>query len=302
METSQLITTYGPSKHGKTLCACRTFPKAKVFTPSAQSLIPVVREAGFEPNHQAVITLEPILKFIREHQDDDKLQAVIIDDISLIAEESRRQYEDKLSGFKLWDAIKYEIQELCLLARFAPWHMVLTAHEVAPGADDTGLQRKGGPKMPSTTSGEELQKHCSLVLRLVAETGGDIGDVDPPFKPSWPVIYSCSKTGLNTNFTTGDRNGIALQKNPLNLRELFHAGGIDFPRAFDWQEEAVEKLAKANKAGLTNKEALAKTVQALKDKYQANYGSIATTLHDAWARSWWNRHKQDKLDALLESF
>ena len=302
METSQLICSYGPSKHGKTLCACRIFPKAKVFTPSAQSLVPVSREAGFDPNFEAVITIEPVLKFAREHKDDDKLSAIIIDDLSLITEETRRQYEGKLTGFKLWGAIKDEIQELCLIARFAPWHLVMTAHEGAPGTDEVGLQRKGGPRLPSASAGEELQKHCSVLLRLVSESTGDLTDLDPPFKKSFPVVYSCSKLGMNANFTTGDRNGIALPRNPLNLREMFHAGGIDFPRAFDWQEDAVEKIALAHASGLTNKDVLRKTVQSLKEKYQANDGAIATTLHDAWARAWWNRHRQDKLENLLESF
>lgn len=302
MNSPQIAVVYGQMKLGKSTDVLRAFPQAKVFAPSEQSILPVIQAAGgFTPNVEAVVNFDEVLKFARAHQDDDKLSAIILDDIALIGAETARQRGALGGGWSIWGKLGYEIQEFFMLARFAPWHLVITSHEVGPGEYDA-TQVVGGPKMPSRSMGEEIGKNASVVLRLARLSGGDLSDQDPPHTKQWPVVYVCSKTDMGAQFATGDRNGIALAKNPLNYREMFHSAGINFPRAFDWQEDAVEKISQANAKGLTDKESLRKTITALKEKYKANDGAIATTLHDAWARAWWNRHKQDKTEILLDSF
>jgi hypothetical protein len=292
---SQIILTYGEPKIGKTTDLGYTFPQGHFFAPSASSLLPLRRIVGIAPKTAVVKDLTAVSQYVRAHATDESISAIVIDDIALLADEAINLWTannpDKRNGWYPYQMIKQTCQELCVIARHAPWHLVLDSHERKPEVDENGIRTRGGPILPGKLAGPALEKNSSLILRaIVSDPLVDKGASDD----AWPVIYTCDVS--DRNFTTGDRNGLALKKNPLNLREILFAGGVELPYATEWQAEEVAKLTALALEGKLNSDALTGWQAALGEK--ATPALVDWILRDARARVFMLKNATSRSDAV----
>jgi hypothetical protein len=279
---------------GKTLDLGLTFPNGVFFAPAMSGLTPLNGLAGFVPKQKATVSaFKPIIQWLRDHHDDEKVSGVVIDDIALIGDRTVAAYTKDLgTSYDRWNALNADLLELFELATSAPYFVAVTSHEVGPGeAKNTFLP--GGPKLPSKPAGDALAKNAGCILRSVVD------DMSPAADATWPVIYSCDRS--DANFTFGDRNGFALKQNPLNMREILHAGGVTLPRLHDWQEGMVEQLASLIVEGKMTAEVLAKARGHMETKYKADIKALWWTFRDARARAYMRTHAVDRLAGMEKS-
>ncbi len=160
-----------------------------------------------------------------------KPPAVVVDDFSLLCEQTMSVLEQKLSGFKLWGALRDEVLEFRDACRQGGMHVVVNAHENAPRTVN-GAYIRGGPRLPGRLP-EDFPAACDLVLRAVPD----------PMRPGWKVAYRCTET--DPAYITGDRHGVTPDMAPMNLAEILRSAGYRLPRApgMEWLEEVVEGIA-----------------------------------------------------------
>lgn len=290
---SHLICTYGPPKTGKSLDLGLSFCTGVFFCPSMSGLAPLQGFGGFVPEKKAQVNgLVPVLAWLREHKDDDKVSAVVIDDLALISDRQMVTWTRELgTSYARWNALNDTLLELFEIAATAPYCVAVNSHEVGPG-ENKSTWIPGGPKLASKPAGDALSKNAGLVLRTV---------VDPlsPAADSWPVIYSCDRT--DSAFTTGDRQGFALPQNPLNLREILRAGGMELPRlpSLPWQEEMVQKLSNLLIEGKLDATKLQGAITHMTSKLKATDPAVRWTIRDARARAYLARHQNDLSAGLM---
>jgi hypothetical protein len=288
---SHVYCVYSPGKMGKTLDCGLSFPKGVFFAPSKSSIAPLLGLGGFTPKHMVVANFEPVLKFVREHQTDTSVGAVVVDDLALISDRAVREWDGQSkSAWGKWNALDDVLHELTERANASPWQLVLTTHETKP-TETPKTWIPGGPKMPSKGTTDYLGKTAGCILRARAA----VSEEDHLAAGDWPVVYSCDRS--DPGYIVGDRNGLALRVNPLNLREILHTGGIDVPRLFEWQEEQVEKLSQAIIAGTLDGERLDAAIAELEKLAGTAVHpdrAVDWTLRDARARAWLATHHSQR--------
>jgi hypothetical protein len=298
MAENQICITYGNAKTGKTTDLGFTFPTGVFFAPSASSVFPLKKMAGLKPKTAIVKSLIPVYKYIVKHAQDESITAIVIDDIALLADAAVKEWKDGAgsNGWLAYAEIKRVCQEICIIARHSPWHLVLDSHERAPETTETGYFIRGGPMLPGKQAGPELQKNASIIIR--AAVGSAIDDTSGATE-AWAGVYLCDQS--DPNWVTGDRNGFALRSNPMNLREILHAGGVELPRIVDWQEDYVEKLSEVLLKGDSPLEVTQKCIAAM-EKRGAHDTLVNWTLRDAYDRAFFKRHKNNRRDLLMKNF
>jgi len=291
MSESQVALVYGPAKKGKTTDLGFSFPTGIFFAPSHSSVMPLRKVVGIKPKIAVVKNLDPVVKFVKAHANDESISAVVVDDIALLGDESIKTWKLENAGWYAYQRIIETIQEICVIARHSPWHLIIDSHERPPVVDEaTGVFVQGGPTLPGKKAAPAIEKNASMLLRVMTSDG--ITD-DGASDPSWPIIYSCDPA--DAQYITGDRNGVALPKNPMNLRELLKAGGVDLPRTLEWQEEMVDKLSSLALSGKLNEDTLTSAETHMRHKLKASELDITWTLRDARARAWFASHSNARL-------
>lgn len=289
---SHLVVAYGPPKMGKTLDLGLTFPTGYFFTPALSTLTPLEGLAGFVPQKKAVVdSFKKINAWLKSHKDDETIAGLVVDDIALIGDHVLSQYtKDMGSSYDRWNALNEDLLEFFDLTTSAAFYTAVTSHEIGP-AEIKNTWVPGGPKLPSKPAGDAMAKNAGCILRTIVDSTSSAQD-------GWPVIYSCDRS--DANFVYGDRNGFALPQNPLNMRELLHAGGVNIPRLFDWQEEIVEKLAELIVSGKLTADVLGKA-RAKMVGHKASDKAVWWTLRDARARAYHRKHAVDRLAGMEQS-
>lgn len=235
-----LSLSYGPSGIGKTTDTGLSFPNA-LFIAAPGALQSIRNVAGYEPLVENASTLLDVTKLVskvgeyRAKGADVKIDAVVVDDFSYLAEQTFASLEKKFNGFRLWGELRDAVLDFRNAARFAKVHVVVNCWEQAPKDKPGGGRVKGGP-MLSGNLPEQVPAMFDMVLRC---------GLDPMRKP-WPGIYQCV---ADPNYVMKDRLNIASAAHPapMNMAELIRAAGYEVSRRADavWQEEMVEKVSRA---------------------------------------------------------
>jgi hypothetical protein len=171
-------------------------------------------------------------------------------------------------------------------------HVVLNAHEMAPGTDETGRYWAGTMALPGKKLPYSIPAACDLVVRAVP-----LGDDEeaPPF--GWPVRYRCDPA--RTEWITGDRHNVTPAISPMNLAEILRlagrvGGNPNFaPRrleGLEWQEPLVEKGAMAIvEHGVTDidfaKATLRMVLDRALDKHTKDERHALWAVRDTWDRA-----------------
>ena len=233
-----LSLSYGPSGIGKTTDTGLSFPNA-LFIAAPGALQSIRNVAGYSPLVENASTLLDVTKLVntvgsyKAKGADTKIDAVVVDDFSYLAEQTFASLEKKFNGFRLWGELRDAVLDFRNAARFAKVHVVVNCWEQAPKDKAGGGRVKGGP-MLSGNLPEQVPAMFDMVLRC---------GQDPMRKP-WQGIYQCT---LDPNYIMKDRLNVASAAHPapMNMAELIRAAGYQISRHADtpWQEEMVEKVA-----------------------------------------------------------
>jgi hypothetical protein len=277
------VCTYGPSGSGKSTDAGYSFPTA-LFLAAPGALKPLITVCGYDP-HRAkqvleigmggkgqIATIKDATAAIRAHA--GRVGAVVVDDFSYLAELTFAHYEAlKLTGYKLFGAVREDTLDFRDACRYAGVHVSLNCWERAPTVKN-GVFVKGGPKLHGDLP-EAMPGICDMVLRC---------GIEPERKP-WKGVY---RAGLDTDYVTKDRHNVVQGVAPMNTAEVLRFAGYTVPRhpGLPWQEEAVERIASALVAAPPADEAqIGRTaIEVLTGRgYAAPY--VAWTLRDALDRA-----------------
>ena len=226
--------TYGPSKTGKTVACVRAFPGGLFIAPpgaltSAKWLdwepqtVELKRDQGFKHIGDLV------------KRASGKFPAIIVDDLSLIADNELQACKKTTKGFAAFDVFNRRMYDLRDICRNAESHVIFTCHEQAPREvkkDAFSRYIPGAPLMPGWQVPEKLPAMADFVARVVYDDD----------TPGWPYVYD---TAPDPHYITGDRLAILPGRFPLNLREALMGADIDVPRPepLAWMEEYVEATA-----------------------------------------------------------
>lgn len=276
-----LALVYGGSGAGKTTDSGLSFPNA-LFIAAPGALQSIRHNGGFEPLVENAYTIPDVTKFIttigqyKAKGADTKIDAVVVDDFSYLAEQTFAQLEKKFTGFKLWGELRDAVIDFRNAARFAKVHIVMNAWEQPPKDRAGGARIKGGP-MLSGNLPEQVPAMFDMVLRC---------GMDPMRKP-WAGVYQCV---LDPNYIMKDRLNIAsaCHPAPMNLAELIRAAGYSLSRHPDlgWQEDVVERVAVQMGAdGAAKDKDTANAVYADLVKNSVNPLHAKWTLRDAMDRT-----------------
>lgn len=226
--------TYGRAKSGKTVGMVRAFPGGLFITVPGGCLS--AKHLGWEPK---VLELEANqgLRWVSDtiRRAAGKVPAIIVDDLSLIADAELELCRRRASGFQAFDLFNKRVYELRDASRSAGCHVFFTAHEGAPREvkkDNNSRYIPGSPLMPGWQIPEKLPAMADVVARVVHD----------PTAKGWDFSY---EVGPDQNYVTGDRLDIFPPRFPMNLREAMIAAGYDLPRpeALRWMDEHVDEAA-----------------------------------------------------------
>lgn len=276
-----LALSYGPSGVGKTTDTGLSFPNA-LFIAAPGALQSIRNVAGYAPLVENAATIADVTKLIttigqyKAKGSDTKIDAVVVDDFSYLAEQTFAQLEKKFNGFRLWGELRDAVIDFRNAARFAKVHIVVNCWEQPPKDKAGGARVKGGP-MLSGNLPEQVPAMFDMVLRC---------GLDPMRKP-WPGIYQCA---ADANYVMKDRLNVATAAHPapMNMAELIRAAGYDVSRHPDlgWQEDVVTKVAaQMLQDGATKDKETANSVYADLVKNGVNPLHARWTLRDALDRT-----------------
>ena len=191
METGRVAAfalIYGESGLGKSTDMAATFPGA-LFVCRPGGMQPAVSFLGIEVRKVHVRTLEEVIGLIplaKEHGH----TAVVVDDLSLLAESTDRDFEvsgaaahNKFAKYVHLNTLTASLREQ---GRFTGIHFGCNAHERPRGRDAQGRARSGGPKMASWNMADSVVHEASLVLRCTRDSS----------RPgSWKSVYDIGGDG-----------------------------------------------------------------------------------------------------------
>jgi len=125
-----LALSYGPSGIGKTTDTGLSFPNA-LFIAAPGALQSIRNVAGYEPLVEHAVTIPDVTKLIntigsyKAKGSDTKIDAIVADDFSYLAEQTFAQLEKKFNGFRLWGELRDAIIDFRNASRFAKVHIIV---------------------------------------------------------------------------------------------------------------------------------------------------------------------------------
>lgn len=281
--------TYGRQKSGKTTDNIYAFPDAVfVAVPGALKTSISIIGLPYAPAHAPRIhTIMEATAFIEQRMKGAQWNAIVIDDFSLLCEESF-QVVDKMGkpGLQFWGRIRDMLLDFRHAAVDAGIHVILNAHERVPHTDEKKGYIRGGPMLPGSMP-EDMPKSCHMVLRARKEEG----------YPIWPFVYSGNE--MDDAYVEGDRHGFippSTKIAPMNLGEILRQGygtdgplGIRRPHGLEWMEKVVEQIAARLSGTVPGDEASKAILRAFKPlietKYTKNPLHVQWVMRDAIARA-----------------
>lgn len=275
-----VVANYGPSGCGKTTDLLFSFPMALFVAPPG-ALKPAYNVVGYVPESVEAASIMDATKLVQEHGKKGQYDAIVVDDFSLLAEQTVAMLEKKISGFKLWGALRDAVLDFRDTARKAGMHVILTAHESTPRTVN-GTFIRGGPRLPGRLP-EDVPTACDLVLRAAFDQT----------RRGWHSCYRC--TIDDTQWVTKDRHGVTPDRAPMNTAEILRAAGYTIRRApgLEWQEELVEAVCNLLMADPKNEKGIMdEAIEICREKTE-NDLHIRWVLRDALDRASLRRAKAD---------
>ena len=223
------VCIYGPPGVGKTTDCGYSFPSG-LFLAAPGALKPLRSVVGYEPATAHVTDIEQATALVRKEAKNSKYDAIVVDDLSFLAEQTFAKVEKKASGFRMWGLLRdivLDFRDACRLE--AKCHVIVNCWETVPATKQDGTRVRGGPALSGKLP-EQLPAMCDKVYRAVHDAN----------RKPWPSVYRCF---LDPNYVMKDRDGV-VDPAPMNLGEILRDAGYGVRRHADllWQEEVIEGL------------------------------------------------------------
>ena len=278
--TAPFIVIYGKSGLGKTSDVGSAYPGG-LFIASEGAVSSIQSWYGVSVARTQVPTLMELNKNFPAWIKAGKYTALVIDEFDFLAEETMSALEKRVTGFKLFGALRNEIALTARIARDASLPVIFTALEKPPKVREDGTKILGGPSLTGDLP-EKLPGMADLVLRATKD----------PLRKPWPVIYTPDG---GVDYVAKDRYSVVPNPSPLNLGEILRAGGFAVPRIHPWQEERVVELYNALIQGEAKNDA---AVIGPYYQYLLSAGlppqAARWTVRDGWDRTLLMRAKRSK--------
>ena len=286
---------YGRAKVGKTLALVRAFPDALFVAPKGAltcakwldwepRVLELPRSKGFKSVTEAI------------KRAGNKFPAVVVDDLSLIADVELEQCKKTTQGFAAFDLFNKRMYDLRDAARDADCHVFFVCHEQAPREvkkDNHNRYIPGAPLIPGWQAPEKLPAMVDFCARVVYDDSAS----------GWPYHYA---TGPDENYIQGDRLAVLPDLFPMNLREAMLGAGLDVPRpeSLAWMDEYVEATAQDLLEESTEKKpdyrrVMTATTGALEHKSPHH---VRWILADAMDRMVLRKHQQNMLADFIGNY
>ena len=264
---------YGPSKTGKST-ATGAAGASGLFIAQPGGLLPLTSFLNLEGIEYLCPTdVEAAAKLVAANA--GKYPTIVVDDFSLLVEQTVQQLEQKHSFGDMWRALRHQVLTMRDAARTATasgTHVIFNCHE-APPKTSSGKYVRGGPKLPG-----QLPEQFAAFADVVARTQFDVTATP------WKYIL---RTGPDAEYISGDRLSIFPDPAPMNLAEAFRCAGYEMPRpkGLEWQEQIVVQLSKKLLEGnlLEWKKILKPAAMKLRTKYPLPH--IRWAMQDALHRA-----------------
>lgn len=286
--TGVFATIYGPSKTGKSTCTGAA-GAAGLFIAAPGGLLPLKTFLGLEKvNVLPAKNVEEASKII--DREAGKHPTIVVDDFSLLVEQTVSQLEKSHSFGEMWRALRAQVLRVRDSARDATekgTHVIFNCHE-SPPRTSSGKYVRGGPSLPGQLP-EQFSAFSDVVARVVYD------ETAAPWKF---VLHTVS----DSQYIGGDRLAIFPKSSPMNLGEALRAAGYDLPRpvGFEWQDKVVAKLSqKITETGLEEwRDVLRPAADTLVKKHSPAH--VRWALEDSLHRAILNNSKQSLLDNLFQ--
>ena len=230
-ESGVFAVVYGPSKTGKST-ATGAAGAAGLFIAQPGGLLPITNYLGLSGvEYLAPTNVQEASKIVRDNA--GKHPKIVVDDFSLLVEQTIQQLEKKHSFGDMWRALRHQVLEMRDAARTATakkTHVIFNCHQ-SPPKTSSGKYVRGGPQLPG-----QLPEQFSAFADVVARV-----KYDATAAP-WKYIL---RTGPDAEYISGDRLDIFPDPAPINVGEALRCAGYDIPRAkgLEWMEGVVNDLS-----------------------------------------------------------
>ncbi len=222
---------YGPSKTGKST-ATGAAGACGLFIAQPGGLLPLKNFLGLDNiEFMCPKDVEGAAELVASSA--GKHPTIVVDDFSLLVEQTVQKLETKHSFGDMWRALRHQVLTMREAARAATasgTHVIFNCHEVPPKTS-SGKYVRGGPKLPGQLP-EQFAAFADIVARVAFE------ETAAP----WKYVI---RTGPSHEYVSGDRLDVLPDPSPMNLAEGLRAAGYEIPRpkVVSWHESCVEQLS-----------------------------------------------------------
>lgn len=289
MTSGLFVTIYGPSKVGKSV-ATGAVGACGLFIAQGGGLLPLRNFLGLENlSTTSAIDVESAAKIVQKEA--GKVPTIVVDDFSLLVEQTVAQLEKKHSFGDMWRALRSQVLMMRDCARAATGkgtHVIFNCHE-SPPRTSSGKFVRGGPALPGQLP-EQFSAYSDVVARVVYD------ETAAPWKF---VLHTIS----DSQYIGGDRLDVFPRSAPMNLAEALRAAGYEVarPKNLLWQEKVVSKLSEGIEAnGIENwRQTLKPAAEKLSEKHSKAH--VRWALQDALHRAILTRAKNNLIDDLFNT-
>ena len=224
-------TIYGPSKTGKSTCTGAA-GACGLFIANSGGLLPLKNFLGLsDVNVVSAKSVEDAAKIIQKEA--GKHPTIVLDDFSLLTEQTISQLEASHSFGEMWRALRAQVLRVRDAARSATekgTHVIFNCHS-SPPKTSSGKYVRGGPSLPGQLP-EQFSAFSDVVARVV---------FDETAAP-WKFVL---RTSSDSEYMGGGRLAIFPPSGPMNLAEALRAAEYDLPRPkeMQWATPIVEKTS-----------------------------------------------------------
>lgn len=244
---------YGDSGTGKSTACVYAFPKGFFVGPRGGVTKIGITVVGYVPRSDEgeVYDLDMLADAIPKIASLG-CEALIVDDLSVLAERTFRkiQGQQKGGGEKNKYKVYQDIADLCFYirdeCRRLNMHAAMNAHAMSAFVDN-GVRWTGRPALPGKLAPKHFPPVCDSVLRAVVLPPPIAGIQAPTTERDvaapWPGVFRNSP--LDPDWYTKCRHDTP-DRTPMNLGEILRDAGYKLSRApgLEWQDEMVELAAK----------------------------------------------------------
>jgi hypothetical protein len=282
---------YGSPKRMKTSMVASAFPNALWIAGEGANAIHsvCVNEWGFEPiiyeyETKTLHDLYDVLVMLHEHGLAQQYGAVGVDgftaycDRTIMHHTDHPRYTDKgkVDNFFPYQQLDDKLRRVTDLALSIGVDLFCVAHEQLPGVSNDSFVQ-GGPSLGSKKQVIKVPGWFDFNARAI---------VNSDYPDPW-VNGGLFVNNWDPNWVTGDRNGVAWEASPPNIRELLRASETadDLRRVagLEWQDEIADIVADIVAQGSDDAVQAAVAEGAAAASRYSSSGDRRSNLHIRWA-------------------